>query len=390
MKIIFPVVLFFIFSVVSCGDANSTSNLIHVQPDDKSKTRDEISHDSATEIPDEVDEANRDLTDISEATKDSSTDAEETVDSVLDEANDENLEADDEVDANEIEKDVDMVETSDDDQLPEEEENTPDVDETIYDESDETESSANDSDNENSDNENTTYSAVEHLVDDELITALYNIIEPPHTPLGYSGARDKMYSVIDVNNNFIECYYTGEKVTPDGSSTPGSFNTEHSWPQSQFSKREPARGDIHHLFPTDSGTNSGRGSYDFGEVTTPSTSYCGPDSCSYRGNSSAVGALIFDVRPERRGDVARAHFYMVARYKHSTAIPIDDSNKTSYGCKDSDKCIDDNEEVILRKWHIEDPVDDMEMERNNRIELYQGNRNPFVDRPDFVEKISNF
>jgi len=253
---------------------------------------------------------------------------------------------------------------------------------------DESEDSTNDDDTEIHDTD--SYTAIEHLKDDELIKALYKMIEPPHIELGYSGARDKMYNYIDVNNGMIECYYTGEKVSANGSTTPGGFNTEHSWPQSQFDKKEPARGDIHHLFPTKSAVNSARGSYDFGEIDDPSDYYCSGETCSYRGISAVTLDTVFEVREKRRGDIARAHFYMVARYKHSTSIPIDDSNKTSYGCNDEDSCIDNDEEAVLRKWHIEDPVDDFERARNNRIENNQGNRNPFVDRPDFVENITDF
>ena len=57
---------------------------------------------------------------------------------------------------------------------------------------------------------------------------------------------------------------------------------------------------------------------------------------------------------------------------------------------DADGCINDREEAILRQWHKEDPVDDLERTRNNRVEGYQGNRNPFIDRPELVDRISNF
>jgi endonuclease I len=41
----------------------------------------------------------------------------------------------------------------------------------------------------------------------------------------------------------------------------------------------------------------------------------------------------------------------------------------------------------LIEWHENDPVDDFEMNRNNVIESIQGNRNPFIDHPEFVNKI---
>ena len=41
----------------------------------------------------------------------------------------------------------------------------------------------------------------------------------------------------------------------------------------------------------------------------------------------------------------------------------------------------------LLKWHKQDPVSDWERRRNTRIYKIQGNRNPFIDRPEFASKI---
>lgn len=38
-------------------------------------------------------------------------------------------------------------------------------------------------------------------------------------------------------------------------------------------------------------------------------------------------------------------------------------------------------------WHCQDPVSDFERARNDGVESWQGNRNPFVDRPGFAEGI---
>lgn len=70
-----------------------------------------------------------------------------------------------------------------------------------------------------------------------------------------------------------------------------------------------------------------------------------------------------------RGDVARAYFYMSYLYK----IPIPDE-----------------QEDLLREWHLNDPPDSWEMERNSLIENIQGNRNPFIDFPEIVERVRDF
>jgi endonuclease I len=158
-------------------------------------------------------------------------------------------------------------------------------------------------------------------------------------------------------------------VSQDGTYTPGSFNTEHSWPRGDGADSEPAESDLHHLFPTDGDANNSRGSYPFGETS------CTGNACDWSSGGSELGVvvggdfLVFEVRPQRRGDIARAHFYFAVRY---------------------DMSIPDSEETFLRSWHDEDPPSVLELNRNDAIETYQSNRNPFVDRPDFVGRISDF
>ena len=70
-----------------------------------------------------------------------------------------------------------------------------------------------------------------------------------------------------------------------------------------------------------------------------------------------------------RGNLARAYFYMSFQYQIS---------------------IQDKLEGQLRAWHLEDPPDGPENRRNSLIELVQGNRNPFIDRPEIVQRVQDF
>lgn len=224
-------------------------------------------------------------------------------------------------------------------------------------------------------------SIYEGLADAALRKVVYTEVNG-HYVLYYRRARDHMYGlaepVIDVFDGVIEDTYTGRKTTPDGTRTPGGMNTEHSWPRSKGSRKDPAKSDVHHLFIIDAGANSRRQNFEFGEPVCggenqPECRWVsenhGDDAQPSRIGDNASGEPVFEVRSARRGDVARAQFYFSIRYQ----MPI----------------LRQTEEV-LRRWHAEDPPDDFERERNRRIELVQHNRNPFVDCPGLVDSIDRF
>lgn len=201
------------------------------------------------------------------------------------------------------------------------------------------------------------YSSCAGLTDEALIAKLAEIVGN-HTSVDYREARRHIFTNIDNHNGMVECVYTGRVEPCNSIPNPNNMNTEHTWPQSHGATGV-AKSDIHHLFPTDSQANSTRGSLPFGEVTNAVWSE-GQSECDQE---------VFEVRPAHRGNVARAIFYFAVRYG---------------------KSIDADEEATLRHWHQEDAVDDAERERCNKIENVQHNRNPFVDRPDFVDMIRDF
>ena len=75
------------------------------------------------------------------------------------------------------------------------------------------------------------------------------------------------------------------------------------------------------------------------------------------------------LRKEISGNASRAYLYMSYQYK----IPLEESLENS-----------------LRTWHFEDPPDEWEEKRNDMIEVVQGNRNPFIDQPELVERVADF
>lgn len=222
-----------------------------------------------------------------------------------------------------------------------------------------------------------SYADIERLTGDAFKSAIFDRIKN-HRGLGYNTARKQMFARtaegFQNEHGKLECVYTGREVDPTGSTAAGGFNTEHSWPQSMGAKNEPAKSDLHHLFPVDNRANSVRGNWPFGEPgcaadTTGTSGHCSfGEGGSYMGKDSN-NRNVFQVREEKRGDIARAHFYFAVRY--NLHIP-------------------NTEEAVLRQWNDEDPVDAIELRRNAAIQALQNNRNPFVDRPDFVAKIADY
>ncbi len=218
----------------------------------------------------------------------------------------------------------------------------------------------------------TYYSATENLWEEDLKAALKTLLAKNYTQLGYDNARNRMFMDIDnqkvnglgANTNTLECVYTGRKITGYSSrsdaQTSGKFNTEHTFPQSFFSEREPMKSDLHHLFPTDETANTRRSNYPFGEVSNP----------TWQEGGSKGRTGLFEPRDEHKGNAARALFYFVTRYEdYGGHVKV--------------------QEETLRRWMFTDTVDAAERQRNNDIFSYQKNRNPFIDHPEFLQRISS-
>jgi endonuclease G, mitochondrial len=142
------------------------------------------------------------------------------------------------------------------------------------------------------------------------------------------------------------------------------FNCEHVVPQSWFMKKEPMRGDLHHLFTCETGCNSFRGNhpyFDFPDFNKTIRNSCG----KMEGGRFEPGA--------GKGAVARAVLYFLLRYPGEI-------NKTEREYK-SDRL------PTLLDWHQAEPPTEYERHRNAAIFDKQGNRNPVIDFPEWAEKI---
>lgn len=178
----------------------------------------------------------------------------------------------------------------------------------------------------------------------------------------------------------------------------GAYNREHSWPNSYGFGGATATSeytDCHHLFASDTTWNGNRGNLPYGtcgsgctENVTLANHGFGGGSGVYPGNSDWLNGSVYEVWNHMRGDLARASLYMDVRYEGGTH-PYTGTTETNLQLVDSLSQIQTGQPYmgllsVLLAWNADDPPDDAERRRNDVVESFQGNRNPFVDHPEWV------
>ncbi|WP_167856319.1 endonuclease [Hymenobacter metallicola] len=205
--------------------------------------------------------------------------------------------------------------------------------------------------------------------------------------LGYDQARGKMYNYIDVYDGKLTCVYSGYSVpkTIDSAATStgnvGLINCEHTIPQSWFDEVSRMKSDIHHLFPTYTQWNSNRGNDMFADVPDAQTQIWMRGTVSQSTIPTANlpewsedGGSLFEPREDHKGNVARCAFYF---YTMHQGQKFDAGKDVITGLADLQ---------TLYRWHLADPVDARERERNRRTAKSQGNFNPFIAYPELVAR----
>lgn len=231
---------------------------------------------------------------------------------------------------------------------------------------------------------------------EELKNALSVIIAKNHKQLTYKQVWSTLtYADQDPANdkNVIEIY-TGASISKydnqTGGSGVGKWNREHVWAKSHGFPSESQWGytDAHHLRPSDVGINTARSNNDFGACrdTGEEVLFNGAGTGNYLDKTTNC----WEPRDKVKGDVARMIMYMDTRYQGTdtatTQMPdlvaVDRLTTTA----------EDDAPLIgtlctLYEWSQLDAVDSYEQNRNNQVYKYQGNRNPFIDRPELVKEV---
>ncbi len=235
----------------------------------------------------------------------------------------------------------------------------------------------------------------------DLKTALHDIIDN-HNVRSYDDFKlaARVLDQDPENSSNLILIYSGESFPAGYFGTGGEvWNREHLWPQSYGVDGDDYNtvgySDFHHLFPALADVNTVRLNryYDW---TDPDNRYTHPRApgSSYDDNS-------WEPRDEDKGRVARAILYMATRYEG-----LNDEKRTSStsletpDLKLSDRANSGSETMgklsVLLEWNRMYSPDEREQRRNQGIyegvqwgtRIYQqGNRNPFVDHPEYADAI---
>ncbi|WP_417429541.1 endonuclease [Halpernia sp.] len=174
----------------------------------------------------------------------------------------------------------------------------------------------------------------------------------------------------------------GQKKCGNYSQEGDCYNREHVVPQSLFNSASPMVSDINFIRPTDGKVNGMRSNYPYGAVTNPSFTSKNGTKVGPSSSPNYTGTVCEPI-DEFKGDIARMIFYFVTRYE-SKLSGFSSGNmlgNTTYPGLTS------WEKDVLLSWAAQDPVSPSEIERNNAAYVFQKNRNPFIDHPEWVQQI---
>jgi len=208
-------------------------------------------------------------------------------------------------------------------------------------------------------------------------------------------ANYTLSSSSSLDDPYVHLLYRDDNGTATAakySDTHGTYiDREHVWPQSHGFKATsgatgPAGTDLHHLMLGDSTQNQqAHNNNDWGNVGATYDTY---GSIANHNDTGKAGYItynstygrIYEPQDSDKGDIARACFYMVARYSSYTsafdpylqlidAISGTTTQSSSANVPATLGCLN-----TLLQWNALDPVDDYEIHRNNLILVYMSDK----------------
>jgi endonuclease I len=222
-------------------------------------------------------------------------------------------------------------------------------------------------------------SALKQIIDNHNAQSYsYALVAFRYTDVKPNGKVWDMYSDVPGGNPPYE--YTFGQTGGSGSTEGTGYNREHSFPDSWFNGNSPMHSDLWILYPTDIRVNGYRANYPYGVVGTPTTISQNGSKLGTQSGSYGYSGTVFEPIDAYKGDLARGTFYVCTRYFGEdggwTGSPaMSGANPQPWAA------------ALYSDWSAADPVAWKERLRNGAIYLIQGNRNPFVDHPEWVALI---
>lgn len=213
-----------------------------------------------------------------------------------------------------------------------------------------------------------SYDKLSDMSESQLFSALQTLMRSTHTYT--SSYNDCHYKAdrTDCENEdkSVSLIYTAYSATM---SQWNGWNREHVWPQSLGGGNTTGGGaDLHHIRPSDAVVNSTRGNKKYGNTNGGTAKYGSNPASGYLGGY--YNSTYFEPVDSVKGDVARICLYVYVRWN---------SDWSATSITKVFQSID-----VLLEWCEMDPVDTWEMGRNEVIEDIQGNRNVFIDYPEYA------
>jgi endonuclease I len=265
------------------------------------------------------------------------------------------------------------------------------------------------------------YNAANGLNCSALKTALKNIITTGNTPKTYTdlwtqyqltdikprtvgtGSSNVIYDIYSAKPGNVDPYqFTpgtgsgGQQDQGSGGTAEGQFyNREHSVPKSWYSGNTATAGvatDYQYVIPADKYVNGKRGDMPYAEVATASQTFLNGTkigSSSVAGITGDASNKVFEPIDSFKGDVARSFLFFVTRYEDNMSTWPTNTTAAQAFAYNTFPSVTIPYLKLMIKWHKLDPVSERERTRNNGSYSFQGNRNPFIDRPELVDSVWN-
>lgn len=216
-----------------------------------------------------------------------------------------------------------------------------------------------------------------------------HLIVPGHRVVPYSSSTkldvSDALAVLDEDpqdTNRVRLHYGNTNTLKSNFGETVGWNREHSWPNSYgIDSTRPAYSDLHHLFACDANVNSSRGNKFYDRSCAGDGNLVNPAHVEAVGSSTDKDS--WQPPDDQRGNLARALFYMDVRYSGDAVGELDlELTDDLVRVTSTNRYM--GRLTTLLCWHLLDPVDERERQRQEGVFTLQNNRNPFVDHPEFV------